>query len=580
MKEKKTKKEKTTSLNRSCRVERKKLMLIVSKFHVLHYSFVILFPTATRFVDLDAGDAAQLQKNFKEKLTDCGIDQSELIGLQRVRAAPTRRRAVKRVLSDAEQVGAELRLDKEFLRDAVRTGADADASARRALALGAPPDSPKPVKAATAAKVSSSSTASTTVVSATSNAATIAIDDNDNDDDDDDGDAAAVHTKKGAKTSASALDSRVAEFVSYLYAEATGALTKVVQVEITARGMKTPLGVLSPAQLDKGENVLDRIEVELRSGSASVSKLQALSSEFYTKIPHKMPSSAAAVKSDDDRRRPQGEGEARLAAADARHARRHHGGGGERRQRRRRRRRRRPTPPQRPLRRCSRSTRRSVATLRRSMATATSSTPCSSICGATAPRTDHKNFTANATDVVESAIGKAGKPPKSDWFAKNVYRVYKLRREVEHADYNGKVGNEHHLFHASRISNWVGILSRGLLLPAAVTKLGIRRTDFGWLGAGIYFGAEWDTSEQYCTPGAHGTGCMLVARVALGKIQDNTQQDGSITSPKAGFNSIHGDPTKKDTQFDDHEYCVYEQNQHLMAYLVQFHPSAKAGTAL
>ena len=32
------------------------------------------------------------------------------------------------------------------------------------------------------------------------------------------------------------------------------------------------------------------------------------------------------------------------------------------------------------------------------------------------------------------------------------------------------------------------ILSRGLLLPAAVTKLGVKRTDFGWLGAGIYFG--------------------------------------------------------------------------------------------
>jgi poly [ADP-ribose] polymerase len=336
--------------------------------------------------------------------------------------------------------------------------------------------------------------------------------------------------------------------------------------------------VLSPAQLDKGENVLDRIEVELRSGSAAVSKLQALSSEFYTKIPHKMPSSAAAVKSmtiDDDHKVKEKRdllqlmrdmlGVTTAAAA-----------GGA------------PAAA-------------AAATDAASKAAAAVQSQYAALgCDIEAldtdgdefnavleylrrhrTKADHKNFTASATDVVESAIGKAGKAPKSDWFAKNVYRVYKLRREVEHADYSGpKVGNEHHLFHASRISNWVGILSRGLLLPAAVTKLGIRRTDFGWLGAGIYFGAEWDTSEQYCTPGAHGTGCMLVARVALGKIQDNTQQDGSITAPKAGFNSIHGDPTKKDTQFDDHEYCVYEQNQHLMSYLVQFHPSAKAGTAL
>ncbi len=399
-------------------------------------------------------------------------------------------------------------------------------------------------------------------------------DDNDGDDDDDGGDAPA----KKAKASLT-LDARVAEFVSYLYAEATGALTKVVQVEITSRGMKTPLGVLSPGQLDKGENVLDRVEAELMSGKHDLSKLQALSSEFYTKIPHKMPSSAAAVK-------------AMTIDSEAK------------------------VKEKRELLQLMRDmlgvTTAGVASA--AAASASASAPSDAAAKAAAQivsqyealgceiepldtdgaefnavleylrrhrtKDDHKNFTDKATDLIDSAIGKAAPAPKGDWFTKNVYRVYKLRREVEHADYNTKVGNEHHLFHASRISNWVGILSRGLLLPAAVTKLGIRRTDFGWLGAGIYFGAEWDTSEQYCTPGSHGTGCMLVARVALGKIQDNIMQDGSITAPNAGYNSIHGDPTKKNTQFDDHEYCVYEQNQHSMSYLVQFRPGPKAGTAL
>ncbi len=41
------------------------------------------------------------------------------------------------------------------------------------------------------------------------------------------------------------------------------------------------------------------------------------------------------------------------------------------------------------------------------------------------------------------------------------------------------------MYHGSRIGNWVGILNRGILLPDAVTKLGVVRTDFGWLGAGI-----------------------------------------------------------------------------------------------
>lgn len=32
------------------------------------------------------------------------------------------------------------------------------------------------------------------------------------------------------------------------------------------------------------------------------------------------------------------------------------------------------------------------------------------------------------------------------------------------------------MFHGSKIANWVGILTRGILLPQAVTKLGVRRT--------------------------------------------------------------------------------------------------------
>lgn len=60
---------------------------------------------------------------------------------------------------------------------------------------------------------------------------------------------------------------------------------------------------------------------------------------------------------------------------------------------------------------------------------------------------------------------------------------------------------------------------------------------------GVYFGSEWSTSEGYCQSGPDGSGCMLVQRVALGKVQVQTQIDGSIVGPKKGFDSIHGDPT-------------------------------------
>jgi hypothetical protein len=98
--------------------------------------------------------------------------------------------------------------------------------------------------------------------------------------------------------------------------------------------------------------------------------------------------------------------------------------------------------------------------------------------------------------------------------------------------------------------------------------------------AGIYYAAEWDTSEQYATPGRRGTAVMLVARVALGKAQKQILQDGSIERPAPGFQSVHGDPTAKGTMFDDHEYAVYTQTQHTMSYLVEFKPSKLAGTAL
>jgi poly [ADP-ribose] polymerase len=65
-----------------------------------------------------------------------------------------------------------------------------------------------------------------------------------------------------------------------------------------------------------------------------------------------------------------------------------------------------------------------------------------------------------------------------------VTRIVKVTRAGERKAFNKKIGNERRLYHGSRISNWVGLLTRGILMPEAVLKNGGRRTDFGWLGAG------------------------------------------------------------------------------------------------
>jgi hypothetical protein len=89
------------------------------------------------------------------------------------------------------------------------------------------------------------------------------------------------------------------------------------------------------------------------------------------------------------------------------------------------------------------------------------------------------------------------------------------------------------LFHGSRISNWVGILSRGVLLPHIVTQSGGTRTDAGMLGAGIYFGDCSSTAAQYTTPGQQGTRMMLVCNVALGKVTLATRPAANLVMAHA-----------------------------------------------
>jgi hypothetical protein len=50
-----------------------------------------------------------------------------------------------------------------------------------------------------------------------------------------------------------------------------------------------------------------------------------------------------------------------------------------------------------------------------------------------------------------------------------------------------------------------------------------QRTNFGWLGAGIYFGDAACTTTKYAAAGSQGTRFMLVASVALGTTKEYTK---------------------------------------------------------
>jgi poly [ADP-ribose] polymerase len=160
-----------------------------------------------------------------------------------------------------------------------------------------------------------------------------------------------------------------------------------------------------------------------------------------------------------------------------------------------------------------------------------------------------------------------------------VRHVYTLRRGDEHRAFaigGGAIGNHRLLFHGSGVQNWVGILSRGILLPKVAVSMGVRRTDAGWLGNGIYFGDAACTSAAYTTVGRSSpqrrTRLMALATVALGQVKDYTKITYGLSAPPAGYHSCHGvrHARHRPSEFADDEYVVYHPRQQRLEYLVEF----------
>ncbi|XP_064413950.1 protein mono-ADP-ribosyltransferase PARP4 isoform X2 [Latimeria chalumnae] len=155
-----------------------------------------------------------------------------------------------------------------------------------------------------------------------------------------------------------------------------------------------------------------------------------------------------------------------------------------------------------------------------------------------------------------------------------VLKIFQVARVNESVEFQSKLGTVLQLFHASAVSNFVGILSRGLLLPKIVVEdHGVERTDIGNLGSGIYFSDSVSISIKYSKPSAtDGTRLLLVCDVALGTCKELSQKIFSLTSAPKGFHSVHGvhRTEKKLSDFEDDEFVVYNTNQLRIKYVVQF----------
>ncbi|XP_039674362.1 protein mono-ADP-ribosyltransferase PARP4 isoform X2 [Perca fluviatilis] len=155
-----------------------------------------------------------------------------------------------------------------------------------------------------------------------------------------------------------------------------------------------------------------------------------------------------------------------------------------------------------------------------------------------------------------------------------VQQVLCVRRGVELQTFKSDIGNIKPLLHSSSPSNFVGLLSRGLLLPrVGVEHHGIERTDVGNLGSGIYFSDAMSTSLKYSRPSeTDGSRLLLVCDVALGRCERVHKRDLTLTQAPEGHHSVHGVRRTPNTpsEFEDDEYVVYSPDQVKLKYVVQF----------
>ncbi|MBY0522114.1 MAG: WGR domain-containing protein [Gemmataceae bacterium] len=330
------------------------------------------------------------------------------------------------------------------------------------------------------------------------------------------------------KPKASTLHPGVQALVRYLYDEATNALTSSVAAKITANGIETPLGILTVGQIEKGEAILGDLYdlFKQKASSRRDQRMVDLTGQFYTSIPHRIGRTRSAVDN---------------------------------------------------------AIINTLETLYQKQETLQLMKDMLSVNGESgsvlfdAQADSEYNALKCQIGCIDPAAPKyrelADFVIKSQVKSKNIQvkNIYTLRREDEWGQFED-VGNQQLLFHGSRIQNWVGLLSRGILLPKIVVSMGVRRTDAGWLGNGIYFGDAACTSAFYTTPGRKQTRLMAIARVALGKVKDFTKITYGLPGPPDGFHSCHGvrQKTGVASEFQDDEWVIYRPQQQRLEYLVEF----------
>ncbi|XP_059660381.1 poly [ADP-ribose] polymerase 1 [Cornus florida] len=139
--------------------------------------------------------------------------------------------------------------------------------------------------------------------------------------------------------------------------------------------------------------------------------------------------------------------------------------------------------------------------------------------------------------LIEKYLQTTHAPTHTDW-SLELEEVFSLEREGEFdkfAPYREKLSNRMLLWHGSRLTNFVGILSQGLrIAPPEAPATGYM------FGKGVYFADLVSKSAQYCfTDRKNPVGLMLLSEVALGEVYE-IKKAKYMDKPPKGKHSTKG----------------------------------------
>ncbi|XP_052061319.1 poly [ADP-ribose] polymerase 2-like [Mytilus californianus] len=174
-----------------------------------------------------------------------------------------------------------------------------------------------------------------------------------------------------------------------------------------------------------------------------------------------------------------------------------------------------------------------------------------------------------------------------------IVSLFEMKKHGEDKNFKD-LGNRQLLWHGSRLSNWVGILSQGLrIAPPEAPVTGYM------FGKGVYFADMSSKSANYCFASrSKNIGCILLSEVSLGKTNDLLAADYKADKLPTGKHSVRGlgsigpDPSKTKTlscgtavplgkpvdtgvknpagyTLNYNEFIVYNTQQIKMKYLLQ-----------